>query len=64
MTGEAERQADGSVVWSGTWASVWPEGASQGTFRFVFTDADHFTGVWSSDDGEVVHARWNGQRAP
>lgn len=62
--GEAETQDDGSLVWIGTWANVWPEGVTRGTFRFVFTDADNFTGTWSTDDGDVAGAAWNGHRAP
>jgi hypothetical protein len=60
--GEATEQADGSLVWSGAWASVWPEGVTRGTFRFEFNDHDLFTGTWSTDDGEVVNAAWNGRR--
>ncbi|GAM96679.1 hypothetical protein U91I_00299 [alpha proteobacterium U9-1i] len=60
--GEAVRQADGTLLWSGTWANVWPEGVTRGTFRFVFADANSFTGTWSSDDGEIKNAPWNGRR--
>lgn len=63
MTGEIEQIANGHLIWSGRWASVWPEGATMGTFRFVFTDANTFTGTWSTDDGEITGAAWNGQRA-
>lgn len=63
MNGEVERDASGALVWSGRWASVWPEGATTGTFRFVFTNADTFTGAWSTDDGEITGAAWNGHRA-
>ena len=63
MNGEATRQADGTLVWDGRWASVWPEGATMGTFRIVFTDADHFTGAWSTDDKQVRGAAWAGTRA-
>ncbi|MCR6644383.1 MAG: hypothetical protein NVV62_07645 [Terricaulis sp.] len=63
QTGEVEPGPNGSLIWSGRWASIWPEGATMGTFRSVFSDADTFTGVWSSDDGEIVNAPWNGARA-
>jgi hypothetical protein len=63
MNGRVEPGADGALIWSGQWASIWPEGATMGTFRFVFTDADSFTGTWSTDDGEISRAVWNGQRA-
>ena len=63
MNGEVEQDASGALVWSGKWASIWPEGATAGTFRFVFRDAHSFTGVWSTDDGEIVNAAWNGRRA-
>lgn len=62
MNGEVSEQEDGALVWSGAWVSIWPEGATRGTFRFVFTDAQSFTGVWSSEDGEVENARWEGRR--
>lgn len=62
MNGEVERGAGGALVWSGRWASIWPEGATTGSFRFVFTDADTFTGVWSTDDGAVSGAAWTGER--
>lgn len=62
MNGEIERGEGGALIWSGKWASVWPEGATTGTFRFVFADADSFTGVWSTDDGQIANAAWNGQR--
>ena len=61
--GEAIPQPDGTLLWSGAWANVWPEGVTRGTFRFVFTDANTFTGSWSSDDGEIKNAAWNGRRA-
>jgi len=61
MTGEVSEE-NGRVVWSGHWASIWPEGATMGTFRLVFSDADTFTGVWSTDDGDVRDAAWNGRR--
>lgn len=60
--GEATERADGVLVWEGTWSTDWPEGATRGTFRFVFTDVDTFAGTWSSDDGEVMNAAWNGRR--
>ena len=63
MNGDVERDANGALIWSGRWASVWPEGATTGTFRFVFADANSFTGVWSTDDGEIINAVWNGQRS-
>ncbi len=63
MNGEVEEGANGSLIWSGKWASVWPEGATTGTFRFVFSDANSFTGVWSTDDGQIANAAWNGERA-
>lgn len=62
MTGEV-KQEDGALVWSGAWVSIWPEGLTRGSFRFVFTSANTFTGVWSTDDGAVREAVWNGQRA-
>ena len=62
MNGEVEHGANGALVWSGKWASVWPEGATTGAFRFIFSDADSFTGVWSTDDGQIVDAAWNGRR--
>ncbi|MDX2277245.1 MAG: hypothetical protein NW206_17505 [Hyphomonadaceae bacterium] len=61
--GEAVARPDGTLVWEGDWASIWPEGVTRGAFRFVFTDADSFTGTWSTDDGEIVDAPWNGRRA-
>jgi|CXWL01.1.fsa_nt_gi hypothetical protein len=61
--GEAETRADGALVWRGQWAHVWPEGVTRGTFHFVFTDANTFTGTWSTSDGEIVDAAWNGRRA-
>ncbi|MET0182207.1 MAG: hypothetical protein ABW199_04905 [Caulobacterales bacterium] len=63
MNGEVSKSADGKLVWSGRWASVWAEGATMGTFRFVFTNARSFTGVWSTDDGVINGAAWNGARA-
>ena len=63
MTGEVATRADGVLVWNGRWASIWPEGATMGTFQIVFTDANTFNGTWSSDDGEIVNAAWSGQRA-
>ena len=63
MNGEVETSADGALVWSGHWASIWREGTTTGTFRFVFKDSNSFTGTWSSDDGVVAGAAWNGQRA-
>lgn len=63
QTGEVAQGPNGSLIWSGRWASIWPEGATMGTFRFVFTDAHSFTGTWSSDDGEIQGAAWNGARA-
>jgi hypothetical protein len=62
LNGEITQQ-DGALVWTGRWASVWPEGTTLGTFRMVFSDADHFTGTWSTDDGVVAGAAWNGWRA-
>jgi len=62
MNGEVTEER-GVLVWSGQWVSVWPEGLTRGTFRFVFTDANTFSGTWSSDDGEIVDAAWNGRRA-
>lgn len=62
QTGEVEPGPNGSLIWSGRWASIWPEGATMGSFRLIFSDANTFTGVWSSDDGEVVDAAWNGMR--
>ena len=61
--GEVIVQPDGALVWSGTWAHLWPESVSRGTFRFVFTDANSFSGTWSTADGAVKNAVWNGQRA-
>jgi hypothetical protein len=63
MNGEIERSEGGSLVWNGRWASIWPEGATTGTFRLIFTDANTFRGTWSTDDGEIDGAAWNGQRA-
>lgn len=63
MNGEITHDKSGALIWSGTWVSYWPEGATTGAFRLVFTDADSFTGTWSSDDGAVADAAWNGQRA-
>lgn len=62
MNGEVGLQGE-AVIWSGRWASIWPEGATTGTFRLVFSDANSFTGAWSTDDGEVQNAAWNGRRA-
>lgn len=62
MNGDVEQGPNGVLIWAGKWASIWPEGATTGTFRFVFTDADSFTGVWSTDDGAVANAAWNGHR--
>ncbi|MGE0597437.1 MAG: hypothetical protein AB7P07_13820 [Hyphomonadaceae bacterium] len=61
INGQVTEEGD-VLVWSGPWVSVWPEGVTRGTFRFVFADANNFTGVWSSDDGEVAGAAWNGRR--
>lgn len=63
MNGEVTAGKDGVLVWSGRWANIWPEGATTGTFNLVFTDANTFTGTWSTDDGEINAAAWNGQRA-
>lgn len=63
LNGRVAPGPNGSLIWSGRWASIWPEGATMGTFRFVFTDANTFTGTWSSDDGEIQGATWNGARA-
>ena len=63
MNGETLVQPDGSLVWSGRWASVWPEGTTTGTFRFVFSSADTFAGTWSTDDKQVQGAAWVGSRA-
>ncbi len=62
QTGEVAPGPNDTLIWTGRWASIWPEGATMGTFRIVFTDANSFTGTWSSDDGEVVGAAWNGRR--
>lgn len=62
MNGEVTAGEDGALVWSGTWVSYWPEGATRGSFRLVFEDADHFEGTWSSEDGVVQNARWHGVR--
>lgn len=64
MTGRVEAAENGALVWVGQWASIWPEGATMGTFRLVFSDADTFTGTWSSNDGEVQNGVWLGRRAP
>lgn len=61
MHGEVT-QEDGKLVWSGVWISYWPEGVTRGSFRFVFADAESFTGAWSTEDGEIVNAAWNGWR--
>jgi hypothetical protein len=63
MTGEVERREDGTLLWNGRWASIWAEGATTGTFRLLFSDANTFTGKWSTDDGDIDGAAWNGQRA-
>ncbi len=63
FTGAVEPGPDGSLIWSGRWASIWPEGATMGTFRFVFTSANAFTGIWSTDDGAVQNAAYHGRRA-
>ncbi|MBL8530927.1 MAG: hypothetical protein JNK94_04260 [Hyphomonadaceae bacterium] len=63
QTGETAPGPNGALIWSGRWASIWPEGATMGAFRLVFTDADTFTGTWSTDDGSVTDATWNGARA-
>ncbi|HYD74055.1 MAG TPA: hypothetical protein VEF55_13030 [Candidatus Binatia bacterium] len=63
MNGEVEQREDGALVWNGRWASIWAEGTTTGTFSLIFTDAHTFTGKWSTDDGEVDGAAWNGQRA-
>lgn len=62
MNGEVVEK-DGALVWSGVWASVGRDWLTRGTFRFVFTDSDHFTGTWSTDDGEVTGAAWVGRRS-
>ena len=62
MNGEVASGENGALIWSGTWVSYWPEGATRGTFRLVFRDADTFAGTWSSDDGAVQDARWLGAR--
>jgi hypothetical protein len=64
MNGEVSTGENGALIWAGQWVSVWPRDVTRGTFRFVFTDADTFTGVWSTDDGEVKDAIWNGRRVP
>lgn len=64
MTGRIESVESGALVWTGQWASIWPEGATMGTFRLVFSDPDTFTGTWSTNDGEVQDAAWIGRRAP
>lgn len=63
MNGETVVQPDGSLVWSGRWASVWPEGTTTGTFRLVFVSETTFSGTWSTDDKQVQGAAWNGARA-
>lgn len=63
MHGAVAAGENGGLIWSGQWVTMWPEGATRGTFRLVFNDADSFTGVWSSDDGVVQGAAWNGRRA-
>lgn len=62
MNGEVSEE-NGALIWSGRWASIWPEGATLGTFRLVFTDANAFTGTWSTNDKQVRDAAWNGHRA-
>lgn len=62
QTGEVTHGPNDTLIWTGRWASIWPEGATMGTFRLVFANADTFTGTWSSDDGEIVDAAWNGRR--
>lgn len=63
MNGEIAEGPNGSLIWTGQWASVWRDTTERGTFRFVFTDAHSFTGTWSTADGEVQGAAWNGARA-
>lgn len=62
MNGEVAAGENGTLIWSGTWVSYWPEGATRGTFRLVFRDEGHFAGTWSSEDGVVQDARWIGGR--
>jgi hypothetical protein len=62
LNGDVTVGENGALVWTGTWVSYWPEGATRGPFRMVFTD-DAFTGTWSTDDGTVQDAAWNGRRA-
>jgi hypothetical protein len=33
-----------------------------GTFRLEFSDANTFTGTWSTNDKQVRGAAWNGRR--
>jgi hypothetical protein len=62
LNGDVTAGENGALVWSGTWVSYWPEGATRGPFRMVFT-GDAFAGIWSTDDGEVQNAAWNGRRS-
>lgn len=62
LNGDVSTGDDGALIWTGTWVSYWPEGATRGPFRMVFT-GDSFTGTWSTDDGTVQDAAWNGHRA-
>jgi hypothetical protein len=62
MNGSVAPGEDGALIWSGAWVSYWPEGATRGTFRLVFSDEGHFTGTWSSEDGAVRDASWTGGR--
>lgn len=62
LNGDITTGEDGTLIWTGTWVTFWPEGATRGPFRMVFT-GDSFTGTWSTDDGTVQNAAWNGRRA-
>jgi hypothetical protein len=63
MHGTIERGEDGELVWTGRWAPPNATSDAQGgTFRFVFTNARAFAGIWSADNGGVQDAPWNGRR--
>ena len=63
MNGETTDGENGALIWSGVWVSNWPEDSVRGAFRLVFTDANTFTGTWSTNDKQVQGAAWNGRRA-
>lgn len=62
LNGDVTAGEDGALIWTGTWVTHWPEGDTRGPFRMVFT-GDAFIGTWSTGDGSVKNAAWNGRRA-